>query len=50
LLTGRVGQVPLLIISDRPFDSVPEVRIFHLDFPFGVDGLRDKVKEILQAV
>jgi hypothetical protein len=50
LLTRRVGQVPLLIISDRPFDSVPEVRIFHLDFPFGVDGLRDKVQEILQSV
>jgi len=49
LLARQVGQVPLLIISDRPFDSDPNVNIFHLDFPFGIDGLRAKVREILQV-
>jgi DNA-binding response OmpR family regulator len=47
-LAGRIGQVPLLIISDRPFHSKPGDRIIHLDFPFDLDRLHDKVKEILQ--
>jgi hypothetical protein len=47
-LAGRIGQVPLLIISDRPFHSDPDDQIIHLDFPFDIDGLRAKVKEILQ--
>jgi hypothetical protein len=47
-LAGRIGQVPLLIISDRPFHSEPDDQIAHLDFPFDIDGLYDKVKDILQ--
>jgi len=47
-LAGRIGQVPLLIISDRPFHSDLDDQIIHLDFPFDIDGLHDKVKEILQ--
>jgi DNA-binding response OmpR family regulator len=47
-LAGRIGQVPLLIISDRPFYSDLDDQIIHLDFPFDIDGLHDKVKEILQ--
>jgi DNA-binding response OmpR family regulator len=47
-LAGRIGQVPLLIISDRPFHSDPDDQIIHLDFPLVIDGLHDKVKEILQ--
>ncbi len=43
----RVGQVPLLLISDRPFHSDSEDQIAHLDFPFEIDGLYDKVEEIL---
>jgi len=46
-LAQRIGQVPLLIISDRPFDSAPDVRIFHLGFPFGADELCAKVRDIL---
>jgi len=48
-LAGQIGQVPLLIISDRPFHSDPNDRIIHLDFPFDIDGLCDKVKEVLQV-
>jgi DNA-binding response OmpR family regulator len=47
-LAGRIGQVPLLIISDRPFHSDLDDQIIHLDFPFDIGGLHDKVKEILQ--
>jgi len=46
-VAGRVGQVPLLLISDRPFHSDSEDQIAHLDFPFEIDGLYDKVEEIL---
>ena len=47
-LTGRIGQVPLLIISDRPFRSDPQAQITHLDFPFDIDKLHHKVRELLQ--
>jgi len=48
-LTGQIGQVPLLIISDRPFQSDLDDQIIHLDFPFDIDRLHDKVEEILQG-
>ena len=48
-LCGRIGQVPILIISDRPFDSHSDDQIIHLDFPFDINRLRGKVAEILQA-
>jgi hypothetical protein len=47
-LASQVGQVPLLIISDRPFDSAPEDHISHLDFPFDIDRLCYTVREMLQ--
>lgn len=46
-LTETIGRIPLLIISDRPFESEPEDQIEHLDFPFDVNTLRQKVDEIL---
>jgi len=46
-LADRIGRVPLLIISDRPFDSDLADRITHLDFPFKIEDLHDKVEEIL---
>ncbi len=46
-LTEKVGRIPLLIISDRPFFSEPEDQIAHLDFPFSVDTLQNKVGEML---
>jgi DNA-binding response OmpR family regulator len=48
-LAGLIGQVPILIISDRPFHSDPDDQIIHMDFPFDIDKLYDKVKEILQG-
>ena len=47
-LVGLIGQVPLLIISDRPFDSAPDDRIIHLDFPFDIDKLCHTVREMLR--
>ena len=47
-LAGQIGQVPLLIISDRPFHCDPDDQIIHLNFPFDIDGLHNKVKEVLQ--
>lgn len=47
-LTGYIGRVPLLIISDRPFAPDPQDRITHLSFPFQVDELRDRVRELLK--
>ena len=46
-LADRIGRVPLLIVSDRPFDSEPDEQIIHLDFPFDIDRLHDKVKQVL---
>jgi hypothetical protein len=48
-LAQKIGQVPLLIVSDRPFDPGENTRFFHLDFPVNANRLRDKVKEILQG-
>jgi hypothetical protein len=48
-LVDRIGQVPLLIISDRPFDAVPEAKISHLRFPFEPAQLRETVQGILSG-
>lgn len=47
-LAEYIGQVPLLIISDRLFRSDPEAQIIHLDFPFDIDRLQAQVRELLQ--
>ncbi len=46
-LVERIGRVPLLIISDRPFHSEPGEPIVHLDFPFSIDALETKAREVL---
>ena len=46
-LVERIGQVPLLIISDRPFHSEPGEPIVHLDFPFSIDALEIRVRDVL---
>jgi len=49
LLLDRVGRVPVLIISDRPFQTDPECQISHLDFPFTIASLHDRVGEMLHG-
>ena len=49
-LTGIVGNVPLLIISDRPFRAGLERRIFHMPFPFGAHTFRQIVDTVLQDI
>jgi DNA-binding response OmpR family regulator len=46
-LAAQIGQVPLLIISDKPFNSNSNDLIVHLDFPFVIDELYHKVEAIL---
>jgi DNA-binding NtrC family response regulator len=46
-LAVQIGQIPLLIISNRPFDSTPEDRITYLDFPFDIDRLCYTVRKML---
>lgn len=47
-LARLIGQVPLLIISEKPFESDPSDNIVHLDFPFKPNVLRDQVRKLLQ--
>lgn len=47
-LGNYIGHVPILIISDKSFQSDQGVHIVHLDFPFVIDKLNDKVNAILQ--
>ncbi len=46
-LTEAIGKIPLLIISDRRFDSTPAGQIFHLEFPFNAMELRRTVQRLL---
>ncbi len=47
-LGNYIGHIPILIISDKTFQSDLGVHIVHLDFPFVIDKLNDKVNAILQ--
>jgi len=46
-LGGYIGQIPILIISDKSFQPDLGVQIAHLDFPFVIEKLNDKVSDIL---
>jgi hypothetical protein len=48
-LLNLVGEIPLLIISERSFFADPQEQIFHLDFPFDLEELHDQVKNILHV-
>jgi len=48
-LARCIGRVPILIISDKPFQPDPDARIYHLDFPFKLPTLYSTVEEILQG-
>lgn len=43
-----IGAIPLLIISDRPFTTDGERRIFHLPFPFGAAALQQTIATLLR--
>ncbi len=46
-LTTFIGQVPILIISDKSFQPDLGVQIAHLDFPFVIEKLNYKVSKLL---
>ncbi len=48
-LVKLVGQVPLLIISDKPFEADPYTRIAHLNFPFALEELDEQIDWILRG-
>ena len=46
-LSGLVGHIPILIISDKPFRSDPATQIVHMGLPFSLDHLNAQVRDIL---
>jgi hypothetical protein len=46
-LIEQVGQVPLLIISDKPFRTEASETIRHLEFPFEIETLHERVRQLL---
>jgi len=46
-LTHLIGAIPLIIISDRPFQTNPEQAIYHLPFPFCAYTLQQTVNDLL---
>lgn len=46
-LINQVGRIPILIVSDRKFDSDNRGLIFHLDFPSDVGELCHRVQAII---
>lgn len=48
-LADHIGRVPLLVVSDRPFEADPGNRIVHVGFPFDIDVLCSRVKEMLRG-
>jgi hypothetical protein len=48
-LAPLIGRVPILVVSERRFDSHPNERILHLGFPFEPEDLHEKVAGLLQV-
>lgn len=46
-LVEQVGRIPLLIVSDEPFQASLEHLIFHLNLPFDHDELQRQVHNLL---
>jgi hypothetical protein len=47
-LSEYIGKVPLLLICERTSSADPDRKIYHLTFPFNIDNLLDRVREILR--
>jgi hypothetical protein len=48
-MSQKVGQIPLLVISEKPPDAGSDNEVAHLGFPFDLDLLCDKVAEVLES-
>ncbi len=46
-LAGLIGHLPILIISEKPFQSDAATLITYMNLPFSVTQLRDRVRDIL---
>ena len=46
-LTDHIGCIPILIVSDRFFESSLKEQIYHLDFPFEPAQLCHQVRALL---
>jgi hypothetical protein len=49
-LSRFIGQIPILVISDKFFQSDSVNRIIHMDFPFTMEQLNIQVDNILHPV
>lgn len=47
-LLSRIGEVPVLIISEQPSRPESDDRITYLNFPFDMDDLNKTVMDILE--
>ena len=47
-LLNHVGWIPLLVVSERPFNADEQNKIVHLNFPFDLDELARTARDILQ--
>ena len=48
-LAPQIGRVPILVVSERRFESHPNEKILHLGFPFKPEELHEKVEGLLQV-
>ncbi len=48
-LIRQIGHIPVLIISDRPFEPDPDHLLFHQDFPLDAGELCSQVSRILEG-
>jgi hypothetical protein len=48
-LARQIGRVPILVVSERRFESHPNEKILHLGFPFDSEELHEKVGGLLQV-
>ena len=46
-LTPCIGHVPILIVSERPFEAGPRDLVQHLDYPFTPEALKQAVDGLL---
>jgi hypothetical protein len=42
-----VGAVPILLITERRFHPAPDSRVYHLDYPFQPDALKQMLQELI---